>query len=71
MTRTSALALVLLVSGCVSTGGKDYGRLVSASPRSILIIPAVNKTVDVDAAGKAIYRQRVFVESELKTIEVH
>lgn len=30
---------------------KDYSRLVSANPRSVLVVPVVNKSVDVDAAA--------------------
>ncbi|MEN8254189.1 MAG: GNA1162 family protein [Verrucomicrobiota bacterium] len=46
-------ALAALFSGCVapvSDPGYDYSAFRSADPRSILIVPVVNNTVDVDAA---------------------
>jgi hypothetical protein len=43
------VGLVCLVSGCASVPKKDYTKFNSASPRSILIIPVVNKSVNVDA----------------------
>lgn len=45
---------VLLLSGCATTApmqsGYDYSAFRAADPRSILIVPVVNNTVDVDAA---------------------
>jgi hypothetical protein len=43
----SALA-ALVLSGC-ATVGKDYAAFRAADPRSILIVPVVNRSVDVNA----------------------
>ncbi len=44
--------LALIVSGCATTRvDKDYSAWAAADPRSILIVPVVNNTVDVDAAA--------------------
>jgi len=42
------LALLLLL-GCVTPARKDYSRFLAEGPRSILVVPVVNKTVDVEA----------------------
>jgi hypothetical protein len=47
----SAAFLATLVTGCVAAPKVDYSRLLAASPRSILVVPVVNNTVDVDAAN--------------------
>jgi hypothetical protein len=45
------LVLAAAASACVQQRApKDYSKLVSANPRSILVVPVVNKTVNVDAA---------------------
>jgi len=41
--------LLLLLTSCVTQTAKDYTKFYSESPRSILIVPVVNNTVDVDA----------------------
>jgi hypothetical protein len=44
-------SLLALLSGCASPDrGYDYSAFRSADPRSILIVPVVNNSVDVDAA---------------------
>jgi len=46
-------ALAALLSGCVAPPvdkGYDYSAFRSANPRSILIVPVVNNSVDVDAS---------------------
>ena len=50
--RTALAALAVpLLAGCVSAPrGKDYARFLRESPGSLLIVPVVNKSVDVDAA---------------------
>jgi hypothetical protein len=51
--RAWAFILCLLIlSGCAvqSPSRKDYAELRSENPRSILVVPAVNKSVEVDAA---------------------
>jgi hypothetical protein len=41
---------VTVLAGCVTAPArKDYAELRTESPRSILVVPAVNKSVDVDA----------------------
>lgn len=55
MLRTSltgcSLAAALLSAACVSAPApKDYSAFRSESPRSILVVPALNSTVSVDAA---------------------
>ena len=44
------LLLAALAAACAKPPGKDYSKLVSSSPRAILVVPVVNKSVDVDAA---------------------
>ncbi|MBS2025414.1 MAG: DUF799 family lipoprotein, partial [Deltaproteobacteria bacterium] len=39
----------LLLAACVPPATKDYARLLAAQPRSILIVPVVNKSLDLDA----------------------
>jgi len=45
------LAVAALATGCVTAPAvrMDYSRLYDQNPRSILIVPAVNRSVDVDA----------------------
>lgn len=48
--RASALALLLgILSGCVTTANKDLTKFAAAQPRSILVIPVVNNSVDLTA----------------------
>lgn len=43
--------LTALAAACASAPDKkDYSKLVSANPRALLVVPVVNKSVDVDAA---------------------
>ena len=42
--------LAALAGACAAPPQKDYSKLVSSSPRAILVVPVVNKSVDVDAA---------------------
>jgi hypothetical protein len=45
------LVLAATAFACVQPRApKDYSKLVSASPRSILVVPVVNKSVEVNAA---------------------
>ncbi len=46
----AAVAAAALLAGCVGPRPKDYAKLVAARPRSILVVPVVNKSVDVNAA---------------------
>ncbi len=43
------IGLAVLVSGCASVPKKDYTKFYSAAPRSILVIPVINRSVNVDA----------------------
>jgi len=50
--RLATLAVAALLGGCVAAPPKpDYDKLLAAAPRSILVVPVVNNTVDVDAAS--------------------
>ena len=43
--------LAALAAACAPAANKkDYSKLVSANPRALLVVPVVNKSVDVDAA---------------------
>ncbi|MBC7413780.1 MAG: DUF799 family lipoprotein [Herminiimonas sp.] len=45
-----ATAMLFVLSGCaVQQARKDYGSFRDASPRSILVVPVINKSVEVDA----------------------
>jgi hypothetical protein len=46
----SLIAAVSLLGACATTPKKDLSKFVSANPRGILVVPVVNKSVDVDAA---------------------
>jgi hypothetical protein len=45
---TAAAALVLITSGCAAPR-KDYAKFIAANPRSILAIPVLNNSVNIDA----------------------
>lgn len=47
LTRFLPLALVV---ACAPPAQRDYTKLITANPKSILVVPAINKSVDVDAA---------------------
>jgi hypothetical protein len=44
------LVLAALAAACAQPPKKDYAKLVSSNPRAILVVPVVNKSVNVDAA---------------------
>lgn len=44
-----AAIAVLLAAGCAAAPRKDYSKFRAADPRSILVIPVANNTVDVEA----------------------
>jgi len=44
------LVLAALAAACAQPPKKDYSKLISSNPRAILVVPVVNKSVDVDAA---------------------
>ena len=43
------VAAVTLLTGCATQPTKDLSAFNAAAPRSILVVPAVNKSLDVDA----------------------
>jgi hypothetical protein len=45
--------------------------VVDGQPNTLRVEPGTHEVEIRDAGGRVIYRQRVFVESELKTIQVH
>lgn len=44
-----SILLMLLIAGCATTKVKDYEKFNAAKPRSILIVPVVNRSVEVTA----------------------
>lgn len=46
---TLGFGLLLLASGCAAVKSYDYTELRKSSPRSIVVIPPMNNTVEVDA----------------------
>lgn len=45
-------ALAVVLTGCANVAPKkDLGAFTAAAPRSILVVPAVNRSLDVDAAN--------------------
>ena len=51
MTRRIALAALAaaLAAGCVHAPSKDYAKFVAAQPRSILVVPVMNRAISVNA----------------------
>lgn len=45
----TAIALVALAAGCAGVQQRDYSKFEAAHPGSILIVPVVNKSLDVTA----------------------
>ncbi|PHM27936.1 DUF799 domain-containing protein [Xenorhabdus budapestensis] len=46
--------LLLVLTGCAKQTPYDYSALKESDPKSILVLPAVNKSVDVKAAGSVV-----------------
>ncbi|MBD2810007.1 DUF799 domain-containing protein [Xenorhabdus sp. Vera] len=46
--------LLLVLTGCVQHKPYDYSALRESKPKSILVLPAVNKSVEVQASGSLI-----------------
>ena len=44
------VSILLAISGCATAPKKDFTAFQSENPRSVLVIPVVNKTVEVNAA---------------------
>lgn len=55
MMRATGLSITLILAvfliGCAAPAKKDLSAFRAAAPRSILVVPAVNKSLDVDAAN--------------------
>jgi hypothetical protein len=49
MSYAGALLLAMVLSGCATTSKYDYSKFREANPKSILVVPVTNRTVDVDA----------------------
>lgn len=47
--KMAVVGTAVLMIGCATTPPKDYSKFREADPKSILIVPAVNRSVDVDA----------------------
>ena len=63
---------LLLVDGKSAGEARRYdGGPGESSPRVLLVEPGTHEVEIVDAAGKVLFRQRVFLDSETKTIQVH
>ena len=49
MKKLILIGFIVLISGCVTVPKKDYTAFYAAAPRSVLIVPVVNRSVNVDA----------------------
>ncbi|WP_428034665.1 DUF799 domain-containing protein [Amphritea sp.] len=47
----SLMLLALLSSGCATQGSYDYSALQASKPRSILVIPPMNNSVEINASN--------------------
>jgi len=47
--QAAFLGLAFLITGCATKTPKDMSALEKANPRSILVVPVVNRSLDVDA----------------------
>ncbi len=59
--------MVLFVDGIAVGRASDY----DGNPNVLRVEPGTHEIDVRDGAGQSIFRQRVFVESELKTVQVH
>jgi len=57
----------LLVDGVEAGAATDY----DGRPRVLRLEPGTHDVAIRDASGRIVWQQKVFLESELKTIEVH
>jgi hypothetical protein len=58
---------VLYVDGVAVGRASDY----DGNPNVLRVEPGTHEIDVRDGAGRSVFNQRVFVESELKTIQVH
>ncbi|GAB3654600.1 DUF799 domain-containing protein [Ramlibacter alkalitolerans] len=49
MKSAAILAFCLLLVGCAAPVKKDMSAFIAAAPRSVLVVPTINKSLDVDA----------------------
>ncbi len=47
--KIALLSALVFFAGCATTSSYDYSNLIAAKPRSILVIPPMNNSVEVDA----------------------
>jgi uncharacterized lipoprotein YajG len=76
--RTGATRPSLAVAGAPSgsflyVDGQTAGSAAAYNghPNVLLVEPGTHDVEIRDGSGRVVYQQRVFVESEMKTIEVH
>jgi len=68
-----SLAVINAPPGAIlQVDGKDVGMAAtySGQPNVLMLEPGTHQIVVRDATGQDVFRQRVFMESELKTISV-
>lgn len=63
----AAAGLTLFVDGAAVGDPRNY----DGNPNILRVEPGTHDVELRDGAGAVVFRQRVFVESELKTVEVH
>lgn len=51
MRRIASIAAVVILAGCVTAPAYDFSAWEAAPPRSILVVPVVNRSLDVDASN--------------------
>ena len=52
MRNTFIAGVIIVLTGCVTQPvKKDMSAFIAAAPRSILIVPVINKSLDVDASN--------------------
>jgi len=44
--------------------------IYDGQPKTLLVEPGIHQIIIKDTSGKIIYEQKIFVESELKTIQI-
>lgn len=49
LVSTLSACFALILSGCATQAPRDQSAFIAAAPRSILVVPIVNKSLDVDA----------------------
>lgn len=76
--RTSDTRPSLAVRGAPSgsflfVDGQNAGRagVYDGQPNVLMVEPGTHEVDVRDPGGQVVFRQRIFVESELKTLEVH